>query len=536
MYKNYLSAILSGFLLALAWPTYGYPLLLFIGFVPLLLAEKSIRTNFKKFTNLHVFLTAYLSFLIWNLVSTWWIWNSTKVGGVFAIVVNTLLMTLVFQLYHLIAKRKPQRFSLIFLVAIWIAFEKFHLIWDFSWPWLNLGNAFSDYPQWIQWYEYTGVFGGTLWIWIVNISVFNAFEKYLNNKSVRFLFKKLILSVSLIVLGIFISLFIYTNYQEKGEKFTAILLQPNTDPYTEKYHQSHTKIADDLIELTQPKIDAKVKFVLAPETVFSNHITLEKFYRTEAYRNTNAYFSNYPKTAFLTGIDLYKVYPKSTPLSPTANHFRNTNTSWYESYNAALFLAPNQNPKVYHKSKLVVGVEHFPFRKILQPLLGDVMIDLGGSISTLTPQKEPVVFSHPTENFKAAPIICYESIYGEYIGKYTKKGANFFAIITNDSWWGETEGHRQLLSYARLRAVEHRRAIARSANSGISAFINQKGEILSRLAYKTRGALKGNIQANNQLTFYSKHGDYIARIAIFVAALFLLIGLFVKKRLKSEDL
>jgi len=178
----------------------------------------------------------------------------------------------------------------------------------------------------------------------------------------------------------------------------------------------------------------------------------------------------------------------------------------------------------------VVGVEHFPFRPILKPLLGNVMIDLGGSVSTLTPQAEVAVFKHPTKDLIAAPIICYESIYGEFMGNYVHKGANFFAIITNDSWWGSTQGHKQLLSYARIHAVSHRRAIARSANSGISAFINQKGDIISSLLYETKGALKGSIQANKQLTFYSRFGDYIARVAAFVAVLFFLIGFFVKKK------
>ena len=125
MYKNYLLAILSGLILALAWPTYGFPLLVFFGFVPLLLAEKSIREKQNKHTNFYTFFTSYLGFFIWNSITTWWIWNSTAVGAVFAILVNTLLMTLIFQVYHVIAKRKPQRFALIFLVAIWIAFEKF---------------------------------------------------------------------------------------------------------------------------------------------------------------------------------------------------------------------------------------------------------------------------------------------------------------------------------------------------------------------------------------------------------------------------
>lgn len=530
MFKNYLLAILSGLILALAWPTYGFPLLLFVGFVPLLFAEKNIRKISSKQNNFHTFFTAYLAFLTWNIISTWWIWNSTPVGGVFAIVVNTLLMTLVFQLYHIVAKRKPQRFSLIFLVAIWIAFEKFHLNWDFSWPWLNLGNAFSDYPQWIQWYEYTGIFGGSLWIWIVNISLFTSIVAYQKNKNKKQLSKKLILAVSLVVLGIFVSLYRYNTYQEIGEKITAIVLQPNTDPYTEKYHQPTDKIASDLLALSQTQMDENVQFVLAPETVFSNNITLEKFFQTQAYQNLEKFISANPQTTFLTGIDLYKIFPSTQERTKTANSFNNTDNVWYESYNAALYLANNKRPEKYYKSKLVVGVEHFPFRTVLEPLLGDVMIDLGGSVSTLTPQKEVAVFTHPNGNFNAAPVICYESIYGEFMGKYVHKGANFFAIITNDSWWGRTQGHKQLLSYARLRTIEHRRATARSANSGISAFINQKGDVISHLDYETKGALKGTIRANNQVTFYSRYGDYIARISAFIAVLFFLVGVFVRKR------
>lgn len=530
MYKNYLLSILSGLLLAFSWPTYGFPLLLFVAFVPLLLAEKRIRTHSKRRNNLHTFFSTYLGFFIWNTITTWWIWNSTQAGAIFALVVNTLLMTLVFYLYHLIAKRKPARFSLIFLVALWIAFEKFHLNWEFSWPWLNLGNAFSDYPQWIQWYEYTGVFGGSLWVWLVNVLIFVAFANYFETQNSKLFNKRLLLSLSLIVLGIFTSLYRYHAYEEKGEKFTAIVLQPNTDPYSEKYNQSDTKIATDLLDLIHEKMDPNVQFILAPETVFSNHTTLKDFKRGEAFEKLDSFLSLYPETTLVTGISLIKSFKNTIPKSPTANTFSNTKEAWYESYNAAIFLTKNQQVQKYYKSKLVVGVEHFPMRSILQPLLGDVMINLGGGISTLTPQKEVSVFKHPIRNITAAPVICYESIYGQFMGKYVQKGANFFAVITNDSWWGNTQGHKQLLSYARLRAVEHRRAIARSANSGISAFINQRGDIESSLAYETRGALKGSIHANNEMTFYSKQGDIIARAASFIAVLFLVIGFFARKR------
>ncbi len=526
MYKNFLLALVSGLLLGLSWPTYGFTLLIFFAFVPLLLAEKNIRESASKKKSVLVFLVAYTSFIIWNTITTWWIWNSTAVGALFALLVNSLLMSLVFLLYHFIARRKPLRYSLIFLVSIWISFEKFHLNWDFSWPWLNLGNIFSAHPQWIQWYEITGIFGGSLWVWIVNIIFFTGIIAYQKTKDKTYFIKKILLGSGIITIGISSSLYRYYSYQEQGTSFTALVVQPNVDPYTEKYNQSNNQIADNLLQLIESKIDSSVQVVLAPETVFAKLTTKEDFYKSTAYKRIRNFLSLNPQSSFLTGIYLYKVYARaSTPPSTTANAFTNTQSLWYESYNAAMMMSSRQKPNFYYKSKLVVGVEHFPFRKVLQPLLGDIMIDLGGSVSTLTPQEETSVLSLANPKLIAAPIICYESIYGEYTGKYVQKGANFLGIITNDSWWGNTQGHKQLLSYARLRAIEHRRGIARSANSGISAFINQRGDIISSLAYETKGALKATIYANNELTFYSKYGDYIARIAMFVAVLFFLLAL-----------
>ena len=132
-----------------------------------------------------------------------------------------------------------------------------------------------------------------------------------------------------------------------------------------------------------------------------------------------------------------------------------------------------------------------------------------------------------------APIICYESVYGEYVTDYVENGAQFLAIITNDAWWGNTQGHQQHLSYAKLRAVENRRAIARSANTGISAFINEKGEIIASLGYEEQGALRGEVSLNDELTFYVRHGNYLARIAQFLALFIFLFAMVKFKRRRA---
>ena len=103
------------------------------------------------------------------------------------------------------------------------------------------------------------------------------------------------------------------------------------------------------------------------------------------------------------------------------------------------------------------------------------------------------------------------------------------AILTNDAWWRNTQGHKQLLSYTRLRAIETRRSVVRSANTGISAFINGRGEILQTLPYGVLGSLKGTIALNEEVTFYVRMGDYIARIAYFLA-FFIFLSAVVKRR------
>src|SRR5690606_20419484 len=106
--KNLLLAILSGILLAVSWPTYGFPIFIFVAFVPLLFVERNIRTALKN-TKMSVFGLAFLAFLIWNLITTGWIYYADLFGMVFAILFNTVIMSLVFLMYHISAKRLTQK-------------------------------------------------------------------------------------------------------------------------------------------------------------------------------------------------------------------------------------------------------------------------------------------------------------------------------------------------------------------------------------------------------------------------------------------
>jgi apolipoprotein N-acyltransferase len=160
------------------------------------------------------------------------------------------------------------------------------------------------------------------------------------------------------------------------------------------------------------------------------------------------------------------------------------------------------------------------------------MIDLGGTVAMKTTQEERLVFE-ANDHVKVAPIICYESVYGEFVTGYVNNGATLLGIITNDAWWDDTQGHKQHFSYAKLRAVETRRSVARSANTGISGFINPLGEVMSKSVYNTRIGLKAEVPLMTKKTFYVQYGDYIARISYFFI---IFIGIFAVLKHKREGI
>lgn len=527
--KNFLLAILSGILLAFGWPTYGFPVLLFIGFVPLLMVERHVRLSDIKWKKWRIFGYSYLSFVIWNFITTNWLQFADVFGASFAILVNSMLMALIMIFYHSIAKRATTNISLLFLMCLWMAFEKLHLKWDFSWPWLNLGNGFSEYFTWIQWYEYTGTFGGTLWVWLINSMVYKLLVTYDVQNSVKQLKSGAIIILATLLLPISFSLILYHTYSIEGEQMNVIALQPNIDPYSEKYNVSNEEIADMLLQLADTKISPQTDLVVAPETVFADNVKITELNRAYFKRKLDVYISEHPQLNILTGISFINFITDKALVKKQSNY--HNSGFWYDDYNSAMMLTAKKDVQLYHKSKLVVGVETLPYQTIIKPIIGDFMIDLGGTLAMKTTQEERTAFTTSNPELRVGPIICYESVYGEFVTGYIRNGANVLAIITNDAWWGETQGHKQHLSYARLRAIETRRDIVRSANTGISALINAKGDIMASLPYDTQGALAGTVTPNQEMTFYTWAGDYIARIAIFIALFVFLITMFRKSRI-----
>ncbi|WP_294269904.1 apolipoprotein N-acyltransferase [uncultured Chryseobacterium sp.] len=535
--KYVLLTLISAMLLSVSWPTYGVPFFIFFALVPLLMMEHGV-SKFSGYDRKSwvVFGLSYLCFVIWNAVTTGWLYGSKNPDGshsmmavLFPVLINSFLYALVFQCYHWYKNAQGTYWGLAFFVAIWMSFEKFHLSWELTWPWLNLGNAFSEYPKLIQWYDTLGATGGSFWILIVNIMIFYTVRIWEAGRKRKGLIINTLIVTALIAAPMIISVIRYNTFDQKPVgQVNVLMLQPDLDPYAEKYSKDSLTIENDLLNLAEKNSTGKIDYYIAPETAIPGRGSISEtaFDKSLMLNNLKDFLAKHPGSIFATGISSHRFY-SNTDLLPKDAYQLNPRL-WVESYNSAVQVIPGRKVEVYHKGKLVPGVEIFPYMNVLKPLLGDAMLNLGGTVASLGTDKERVAFSNPYNKGKLAPIICYESIYGEFVGDYVKKGANFLAIMTNDSWWGVTEGHKQLLSYARLRAIETRREIARAANSGISAHINAKGDITADTFYGDQTALFAKVNLYEGETFYVRSGDFLSRLGIFALG-FLLCYYLIKR-------
>jgi apolipoprotein N-acyltransferase len=384
----------------------------------------------------------------------------------------------------------------------------------------------------IQWYEYTGVAGGSFWILLINILVYKLIIAKKEKQPIK---KYVVQIVSSFVVPVVCSNLILSYQKTLNSAETSspkstqnvLIVQPNIDPYKKFELSSASSQIAELITATESNIDSNTTLVLWPETAMSVADWQDNITSNPYYQPIFELSKRHPKLSILSGIETYKKYgaAKETPTAKKSSD----GSFYYDAFNAAVYINNGTPIAFYNKSKLVPGVESLP---TFLNFLGPVLEQFGGSTGGYGKSEEAEIFTNNVCQYISAPIICYESVYGAYVGTYKQKGANLLAIITNDGWWGNTSGHKQHLQYAALRAIETRTWVARSANTGISAVIDPLGNILAQKGWDERAVIKYRIPIKSTLTFYTKYGDWLYQIFSFFAVLLLLQGLY--KRFKKN--
>jgi len=540
-------AALSGVLWALAWPAVGgITFLAFVAWLPLLHAERlhdertaGRRRAFVPYVLLAVF--------VWNAACSWWFFGVSEplgtrmVSGLAPMTVNSLLMLIPWWLKRVTRRLLGGHIAAIAFIAYWLAFERLHHGWDLQWPWFSIGNVFGTQPHWIQWYEVTGMLGGSLWVLLVTFFLHRAIIAW--KVARRPVLANASMAAVLLIVPSSISIWRFNTIRTNdGPAIEAVVVQPNIDPYTEKFGgMDPMRQLDRMLALAHDAMTDSTVLVVMPETALQEGAYLDMSGPEPVYhglwenaidqaRSTirlERFQDEHPRAALLAGMSADVLHPRGIDPPPSARPlFRAEGLPpgeqrWYESYNAALFIPVRGPVEVYNKSKLVAGVESMPFEEVLG-YVSALSVDLGGVSGSLGVQQEREVLVDPSSGIKVVPAICYESVFGEHVAAHVRNGGNLIAVITNDAWWGDTPGYHQHLTFSSIRAIETRRDVVRSANTGISCFVDRKGVIHQPTAWWVPAAERRTVHLGNELTFFVRHGDLVGRAALILSVILLL--------------
>jgi len=518
-------SLTGGFLSSLAWSGWCSGLILLVSLVPFFIIENYLYQNRKRFSPNAFFIYLLPGFLLFSMITLGWLRVASMVAAITVIMGMSFLMSFTAWLAHLVRLRTGNLLSILAIISFWLCYEYFTLNFDLVTPWVNLGNGLAKDIRFIQWYEVTGTSGGTLWILLSNITLTAILIKTDSGFKKNYIL--LILWGMIIILPSLLSTIRFTTIKPgSGKESEIVIIQPNSDPYTTKFKIPFQRQLRKVISMTESVVSEKTQWVITPETTVDDPANEVDLSANTYVRMLRDLARRYPCTGIVTGMTTFKLYPPSFERPTKSARLIDSSQTYYDHFNSALRIDTSAIVEIYHKSKLVPGIEK-QFVSGPGKILSRILPNLGGSHWGYGTQKERTVFDHLNSETKIAPIICYESAFGKYVTDYVKNGANLLFIITNDGWWKNTNGYKQHFYFAFLRAIETRRPVARTGNTGISAFIDIKGRVISKTEWWTEATLKGTLTAETKITPYVKYGDWLLKLGSLSAFIVLIIAFIV---------
>lgn len=501
MLRKVLCVLLSDLLLSAGWLG-GSGLTLLAAFVPLLHISAGYGASARDWWRMVGW--AALTFVLWNAATIWWVWIATPAGPLAATFFSGLWSLAPFMLFHYVSKRAGRAVSYTLLVAGWVAAEYLYTHSEvISFPWLTLGNGFSCSPWAVQWYEWTGVMGGSAWVMICNLALFEALRGRRAADAVR--------AAAAVIVPLAVSLAVYFTYKPEPDSVEVAVVQPDVDCYEEKFTGSGRPQMQNLLDLMS-EVPRSARIVVLPETALPEQLRDDDPQSAPAVRALRERADSLcPDAMVVAGASTVRIYGTGEPHTETA---RAGYGFYYDIYNSAVAVNGDGRADVHHKMRLVIGVEAMPFPRLLR------FVDLGGVTGQLGRSDRAAVFEKG--GVKAGPAICYEGLYGDSFAEFVREGAGVMLVLSNDGWWGDTPGHRRLFDFCRLRAIETRRAVARSANTGVSGFITSRGDVTRRMGWDERGVAAGQVEVSSRRTAYVAYGDWVGRLSLLLTGLCLL--------------
>ena len=509
--KNALLAVLTGVLFWIAFPGgVGLWPLVFVVLIPLffVLYNSSIKTCI--FAGLFCGLVHYLSLLYWVVIVL------GKYGGMpWFISLQGVVLLALYMSFYLIAfavvsktffSALPVWLTLWLLPALWVGIDWARGLFFTGFPWMDIGYSLYEVPFLFQIADLGGHHAVSFMIVLINTHLFFLLVKPLT-------FRRLLVVLPGVVFLLAVFSYSTERYNEIKEvvaggtepQITVGIVQGNIKQEQKWSAELQEKTVLIYTTMTQSLLDQNPpEFTVWPETALPFYPPGSKLMRPLFD------FVSENDTSILTGAPWYEIIDREARK--------------IKFYNSAVLLGGDGTYHgKYYKTHLVPFGEYVPFKKYL-PFLAPLVEAVGD----FTPGKieKPL----KKDEIKVGVLICFESVFPDLSRQWVEAGANILVNLTNDAWYGKSSAPIQSLAMTVFRAVETRRSIVRSANTGISAFITPLGEITSKSDIFVPWAEKGELTLHSEKTVWVRYGYNFAPFCLGLAVIGLLMAGLLTRR------
>ena len=534
-------SVISGVLIGLAFPPSPLYSLAYVAFVPFLYVLAKNESYLK------VAFYSYLFLLVFQLITLYWVGGYVvgkdiwmMIAGAALIIFHPIFYIPFILLSVFIRKKLGLIIGMLSFALLWVSFEYLHSIGEYSFPWLTIANSQAYDTNRIQIIEYISVYGLSFLIILFNLLGFftiwliaNGYSK--NRMKVTILL--LIMASFYFGLAFYGKMMVERESVKDTDQIRVGIIQPNFDPW-EKWEgkgnrwESYNFQFNTYIEWSKHLSAQYPDIIIWPETAIPFHILLpgNQNYLLKLYELVDSI-----KIPILSGLPTCEYYNSSN--RPATAQKIDQMDLFFESYNSiALFMQKGKVSPIHRKTILVPFAERIPYAETFRFLIEPLKWNIG--ISSWGKGNDTIVWTLVTKNGKNicfSGMICYESVYPDYVKEFVRKGAQFLVVITNDSWWGNTSGAYQHAAFASLRAVETRRWIVQCANGGISMLVDPAGRQILKTKLYTQARFTDEIGIRNDLTFYTKYGDITAHSLLFLSSLLTIYAIVYKRKLEKKN-
>lgn len=536
--ERYFLLIISGLLLGAAFPPLPLGLFAFIGFLPLFLALEHATSMGQ------VVRWSYIAFWFFHGASNWWVssWQAETdpylmASGLALWFAHPLFFAVPVVGYMWVRKRRGRTFALCAFPFLWVAFEWLHSLGEASYPWQALGYTQILHTTYAQIADIGGVWLLSFVVVVANVLCAHLWfiHKEQHRLSVRQVGRWSLLPavrwhiaalVLLLVVPILYGWVQKTTWgheahmRRQHSEVRMAVLQPNINPWKKwEGESSHDQVLqymalqDSLVRAT-----GKPNIAVWSETAIPYRLLtpMNDYYFAELQ-----HWVDTSGVALLTGFPDDTLYTSVHTAPPSARQYapEGGDTLYYDSFNAAMMVLPHAprgvKPPVYKKMKLTPFAERLPFADVLTFAISWVQWGVGISGWGLGPEQHTLNVPVQSDTARIGCVICIESIYPDFVADFVRKGANVLVVITNDGWYNYTAGPDQHFWIAAMRAIETRRYIGRSANTGLSGFITPTGEALQQSRIDTKLGMVETLPLLEQHSLYVQYGDWLPMLACF---------------------